>query len=89
MSHPLVPPDLVGAFRADGAVVVRGLFADFVDDIRVGIERNLAAPGPHAGLPIPDPDAEGMEGRESAMKPGDAPREDRLPALHDATRPAR
>ena len=49
MTHPLVTPTLVRAFRADGAVLVPGLFADFVDDIRAGIDRNLAAPGPHAG----------------------------------------
>ena len=40
---------LIDAFRRDGAVVIRDLFADHVDDIRAGIERNLASPGPHAG----------------------------------------
>jgi len=37
----------VEAFRRDGAVVVRGLFApDEVATVERGIERNLAAPGP-------------------------------------------
>jgi ectoine hydroxylase-related dioxygenase (phytanoyl-CoA dioxygenase family) len=39
---------ITDAYRRDGAVVVRGLFADWVDTIAAGIERNLAAPGPYA-----------------------------------------
>src|ERR1700733_3243359 len=33
-------------FRRDGAVCLRGVFADWVDTIAAGIERNLAEPRP-------------------------------------------
>ena len=32
-------------FRRDGVVILRGLFADWVETLRAGIERNIAAPG--------------------------------------------
>jgi len=35
-------------FRSDGAVLIKGLFADWVDDIRAGISRNMENPGPYA-----------------------------------------
>lgn len=38
----------VDAYRADGAVLIKGLFADWVDVIRSGIERNMTSPGPYA-----------------------------------------
>ncbi len=39
---------IVEAYRADGAVLIKGLFRDWVDVIRAGIDRNMASPGPHA-----------------------------------------
>jgi ectoine hydroxylase-related dioxygenase (phytanoyl-CoA dioxygenase family) len=42
----LAPDALVKAFRDDGAVVLRGVFRDWVDTLRAGIERNIAAPSP-------------------------------------------
>ena len=44
----LVTQAHVDDFRRDGVVLIRGLFAGFIDAIRTGIERNLAAPGEHA-----------------------------------------
>ena len=35
-------------FETDGAILIRGLFRDWVDTIQAGIERNLAEPGPYA-----------------------------------------
>lgn len=40
--------DLVESYQTDGAVLVKGLFRDWVDAIGVGIERNLVEPGPYA-----------------------------------------
>ncbi len=40
--------DLRDAYRRDGAVVVRGAFADWVETLRAGFERNLREPGPFA-----------------------------------------
>lgn len=37
----------IEAFHRDGAVCVRGLFADWVNVIAAGIEANMAAPGPY------------------------------------------
>jgi len=47
----------VTAFQRDGAVCLRGCFADWVETLRAGVARNEAEPGPHAE------DAAGGEGR--------------------------
>ena len=44
----LVSDDTVAAYQRDGAVLIPGLFADWVDTIAAGIERNMAEPGPYA-----------------------------------------
>jgi len=46
--HPRVTPQMIEDFAADGAVLVRGLFADQVELLRAGVERNMAEPGPYA-----------------------------------------
>jgi len=33
-------------FERDGVVMIKGLFADWVDELRLGIERNMNEPGP-------------------------------------------
>lgn len=38
----------IDSYQIDGAVLIRGLFADWVDTIRAGIEFNMARPGPYA-----------------------------------------
>ena len=38
----------IEVFEADGVVLIKGLFRDWVDTIRDGIERNMAEPGPYA-----------------------------------------
>ncbi|MGR3718167.1 MAG: phytanoyl-CoA dioxygenase family protein [Thermohalobaculum sp.] len=37
----------IEAYQADGVVLIKGLFRDWVDTIRAGIERNMAEPGPY------------------------------------------
>lgn len=39
---------MTDTFRTDGAVLIKGLFRDWVDVIKSGIERNMAHPGPYA-----------------------------------------
>ena len=39
---------VVEAFRQDGVVLIKGLFAEWVATIRAGIEENMANPGPYA-----------------------------------------
>lgn len=48
MPHPLVTPDQIAAFRRDGAIVIRGLFADHIEMLGSGVARNMAEPGPYA-----------------------------------------
>lgn len=42
----MIGPDTIEKFKEQGAVPIRGLFADWVDALRRGIEKNMAAPGP-------------------------------------------
>ena len=46
--HPLVTQQHIYDYARDGAVLVRGLFVGFVDEIAAGIEMNMADPGPYA-----------------------------------------
>ena len=48
MVHPLISERDVARFQRDGVVLVRGLFAGFVDLLREGVAANMAAPGPWA-----------------------------------------
>ena len=43
-----VTPDLVSTYENDGAVFLKGLFADWVEPLRAGVEHNMSEPGPHA-----------------------------------------
>jgi ectoine hydroxylase-related dioxygenase (phytanoyl-CoA dioxygenase family) len=55
----LVTDQMVEDYQRFGAVLIKGLWADWVDDLRAGIERNMAEPGPYAS---------------ENLKPGDAGR---------------
>jgi len=46
--HPLLSQEHIDAYRADGAVLIRGLFADHVDTLRAGVARNMAEPSRYA-----------------------------------------
>ncbi|NNE80294.1 MAG: phytanoyl-CoA dioxygenase [Silicimonas sp.] len=46
--HPLVTRSDIETFQRDGVVLIKGLFADHVDTLRAGIERNMSNPGPYA-----------------------------------------
>ena len=48
MAELRITDETVEAYRRDGAVLIKGLFADWVDVLAAGVERNLAEPGPHA-----------------------------------------
>ncbi len=43
-----VTPDQVGSYERDGAVLIPGLFTDWVETLRTGVEHNMSEPGPHA-----------------------------------------
>ena len=46
--HPLLTKDHIKTYQNDGVVLVKGLFADWVDQLRDGVAQNMAAPGPYA-----------------------------------------
>ncbi len=48
MSHPLVTQEMIDTYQQDGVVLIKGLFAGFVDTLRQGVEANMADPGPYA-----------------------------------------
>ncbi len=43
---PFVDPALAAAFRADGAVVLRGVFSDWIEPLRDGVAKLMANPSP-------------------------------------------
>ena len=46
--HPLVSAAQVEAYQRDGVVLIKGLFADHVETLRKGVQRNMDEPGPYA-----------------------------------------
>lgn len=42
-----VSNETIEAFRRDGAVLIKGLWADWVEVLRAGVARNMADPGPY------------------------------------------
>ena len=45
---PLITQQHIDSYQADGAVLIKGLFADYVEDIAAGIAMNIDSPGPYA-----------------------------------------
>ena len=48
MEKPLITAENIADFQRDGACVLRGAFADWVDVMADGVARNMAEPGPYA-----------------------------------------
>ena len=44
MPDPAIEQDLIGQFEKDGAVLLKGAFADWVDQLQAGLKRNLDQP---------------------------------------------
>ena len=44
----VISQQMIQDYQSLGAVVIKGLWADWVDVLRAGIERNMDAPGPSA-----------------------------------------
>jgi ectoine hydroxylase-related dioxygenase (phytanoyl-CoA dioxygenase family) len=49
----IIANDLIEGFRADGAVLLKGVFNDWIEPLRDGIERNLREPGPYQRIYTP------------------------------------
>ncbi|HEX7390390.1 MAG TPA: phytanoyl-CoA dioxygenase family protein [Acidiphilium sp.] len=77
-TETLVNQDQIAAFQRDGAVLVRGLFRDWVETLRAGIERNMKEPGPYA--------AENLKAGESGRFFDDYCNWTRIPEFEDAIR---
>lgn len=48
MPHSLITAEDIDTYAREGVVLVKGLFADQVDLLRAGVERNMSDPGPYA-----------------------------------------
>lgn len=46
--HRLISHEHIRTYRADGVVLIRGLFADHVETLRQGVDRNMDHPGEYA-----------------------------------------
>ena len=50
---PLLSPDLVESFGRDGAVVLRGVFSDWIETLAAGVAKNEADPGEYFAENVP------------------------------------
>ena len=50
---PLLSPDLVESFGRDGAVVLRGVFSDWIETLAAGVATNEADPGEYFAENVP------------------------------------
>ena len=48
MPYHLLNSSDIESFQCDGGVLVKGLFADYVDKLRARIAHNMEVPGPYA-----------------------------------------
>ena len=48
MPHPLLSKKHIDDYQRDGVCLIKGLFADYVETIRSGIETNMREPGEYA-----------------------------------------
>lgn len=46
MSATALPQDIVDRYRQDGIVILRGLFVDWIEPLRAGVERLMGDPSP-------------------------------------------
>ncbi len=56
MSSFVLEQNQIDVYQAEGAVLIKGLFAEWVDEIRAGIERNMREPGTYAAENVTDED---------------------------------
>lgn len=73
-----ITEDQIDAFQRDGAVLIKGLFQDWVDQIRAGIDHNMRDPSPYA--------AEYTIGEESGRFFDDYCNWPRIPEFEDVIR---
>ena len=71
-------PSKIKDFETDGAVLVKGLFSDWIDTIRSGIDKNMADPGSYA--------AENLKSGESGRFFDDYCNWTRIPEFEDVIR---
>ena len=50
---PIVSSEKISEFRAEGVTVLRGVFSDWVDVLRKGVDANMADPDPNARIYTP------------------------------------
>jgi ectoine hydroxylase-related dioxygenase (phytanoyl-CoA dioxygenase family) len=45
--HVEITPEMIETYQAEGVVLIKGLFCDWVEELRAGVEVNMATPGPY------------------------------------------
>ena len=60
----LIDEATAAAFRADGVVLLRGLFGDWIESLRRGVAANMAEPGPDSRHYRDGPGPDGSDGPE-------------------------
>jgi len=53
----VITQSMIDTYERDGVVLIKGLFHDWIDTIRAGIERNMLEPGPYASENLHDGEA--------------------------------
>ena len=48
MPHPLITQADIETFQNEGVVLIKNLFANYVEDLRAGLTFNMKNPGPYA-----------------------------------------
>ncbi len=56
-STTAISQSMIDTYERDGVVLIKGLFHDWVDTLRAGIERNMVEPGPYASENLNDGEA--------------------------------
>jgi len=54
MTHSLITQEHIDTYQTDGVALIKGLFADQVETLRAGVERNMTEPGPYAAENLKD-----------------------------------
>ena len=47
----VVTDEMIETYQRDGVVLIKGLWADWVEELRAGVARNMAEPAPSTDVP--------------------------------------
>jgi hypothetical protein len=62
--------DQIETFKRDGVVLLEGIFDDWIETLRAGVDNNMADPGPYGRDYLDDGQAGSSEKRTDDLKLG-------------------